>query len=89
MKINKIIFLIFINNFLLLYFSNPSIFTFINILSVLIKVAATVVYMVIIARVRAGFLTLFIAFFISRSYSFILLLYFFLSCSISLIIVFN
>ena len=98
-KINKIIFLIFINNFLLLYFFKPSIFTFINTISVLIMVAvaavaaaafaATAVYVVVVARVRTGFLILFIAFFISWSYPFTLLLYFFLSYLISLIIVSN
>ena len=89
-KISKIIFLIFINNFLLLYFFKPSIFTLINILFVLTTVAAaTAVYVVVVTRVGAGFSILFIAFFISQSYPFILLLYFFLSYPINLIIVSN
>ena len=74
-KTNRIIFLIFISNFLLLYFSKFSIFILINILFILITVAATaiaaaafaatVVYVVVVAPVRVGFLILFIISFIS------------------------
>ena len=96
-KTIKIIFLTFISNFLLLYFFEPSIFTFINILFILIMVTtvtiatavltATIVYKVIITRVRAGFLILFIISFISWSCPSSSLLYLFLSYLISLIIV--
>ena len=98
-KAKGIIFLIFINNLLLLYPFESSIFNFINILSVLITVvttavaaatfAATKIYKIIVACVRAGFLSLFIIFFISWSYLSTSLLYLFLSYLISLIIVFN
>ena len=86
-KINRIIFLTFISSFLLLYFSEPDIFTSINILFVLTMVtvivvavaafAVTVVYVVIVTHIGTGFLILFIIFFISRSYLLTLLLYFF------------
>ena len=74
MKINRIMFLTFIINFLLFNFFNSNILISTNVLSVLIIViaaavtavafAVTVVYVVVIARVRAGFLILFIASFI-------------------------
>ena len=98
-KAKDITFLISVNNLLLFYFSESDIFNLINILFVLITVAAaavaaavfaaTEVYEVVVACVRAGFLSLFIIFFIFWSYPFISLLYLFLSCPISLIIVFN
>ena len=95
----EIAFLIFISNLLLLYFSKSSIFNFINVLSVLITVAAAAVaaatfaaikvYEVVVACVGVGFLSLFIVSFISWSYFFILSLYLSLSYLISLITVFN
>ena len=73
-KARGITFLISVSNLLLFYLSEFSIFNFINILFVLTTVAvavvavaafaATNVYKVIIACVRAGFLSLFIIFFI-------------------------
>ena len=93
-KAREIIFIIFISNLLLLYSFKSDIFNLLNVLSVLATVAAaafaaTEVYEVIITYVRAGFLSLFIIFFISWSYPSIPLLYLFLSYPISLIIVFN
>ena len=83
-KARGIIFLIFISNLLLLYFSKSGIFNFINILFVLMTVAAvavaaavfaaTKIYKVVVTCVKAGFLSLFIISFISWSYSFIFLL---------------
>ena len=74
MKLNKIIFFIFISSFLLFYYFKPNIFTFINIFSVLTKITAVavaaaafaviVVYMVVVTRMGASFFILFIAFFI-------------------------
>ena len=75
-KVKKIAFLIFINNLLLLYFSESDIFNLINILSVLTTVAAaaavaaaafavTEVYEVVVACVGTGFSSFFIVFFIS------------------------
>ena len=68
-------FLTFISNLLLLYFFKSDIFDFINVLSVLIMVAATAVaaatfaatevYKVVVTCVRTGFLSLFIISFIS------------------------
>ena len=93
-KAKEIIFLIFISNLLLLYLSESGIFNLINVLFILMTVAAaaftaTEVYEVVITCVRAGFLSLFIVSFIFWSCPSTSLSYLFLSYPISLIIVFN
>ena len=98
-KARKLVFLILINNLLLIYLSKFSIFNLINIFSILIRVAAaavttaafaaTEVYEVVITYIKVDFFSLLIIFFISWSCPFISLLYLFLSCLISLITVFN
>ena len=74
-KARDIIFLIFVSNLLLLYFSEFNILNFTNVLSVLTTVAivavaaaafaATEIYEVVVACVGVGFLSLFIVSFIS------------------------
>ena len=98
-KARGIAFLISISNLLLLYFFESNIFNLINVFFILMTVtvttvaaaafAATKVYEVVVAYIKAGFLSLFIVSFISQSRPFIPVLYLFLSYLISLIIVSN
>ena len=84
-KAGRIIFFIFISNYLLLYFFNSKIFSLTNILLVLMIAAATAVTVaaeaatetyIIVALTGTGFSTLFTALIISRSYPFTPILYF-------------